>query len=441
MPKKIPAYRRRTDQKQAIVTLTDAATKRRKDFWLGEYDSPESRQEYYRVIAAWEANSRRWPDRRNSAGEAGPTIDEIVAPYWRWAKAYYHPNRSGAVRTALRMLRKYHGATRAAEFGPNKLRQLREAMILGDPTADPPRPAWSRRYINLQVQCLRHLFKWAAARELVPAPVHQALCTLEPLKRGRTTAYENPKVQPVPQHLLTATLPYLSKPVRAVVELQLLSGARPGELLGLRATDLQIDDSAGIWTYQPEEHKNAYRERERVIYFGPKAQAVLQPFLGTGDITAPLFSPRAAEADRRAELSMQRKTPLSCGNRPGTNRRAAPQHQPGDRYTTDSYRRAIAYACDRAFPPPAPLAKGDDESHVEWRRRLTPEQRAELREWQKAHRWHPHQLRHNAATELRRTFGLEAAQLALGHASAAITDAVYAERDQARVIEIMRRIG
>jgi integrase len=50
-------------------------------------------------------------------------------------------------------------------------------------------------------------------------------------------------------------------------------------------------------------------------------------------------------------------------------------------------------------------------------------------------------LRHNAATLLRREFGLEAAQLALGHASAQITDAVYAERDRAKVIEIMRKIG
>jgi integrase len=65
----------------------------------------------------------------------------------------------------------------------------------------------------------------------------------------------------------------------------------------------------------------------------------------------------------------------------------------------------------------------------------------DLKAWRRSHRWHPHQLRHNAATLLRREFGLEAAQLTLGHASAQITDAVYAERDRAKVIEIMRKIG
>jgi integrase len=67
--------------------------------------------------------------------------------------------------------------------------------------------------------------------------------------------------------------------------------------------------------------------------------------------------------------------------------------------------------------------------------------RAELREWRQRHRWHPHQLRHTAGTLIRREFGLEAAQLALGHSSARVTDAVYAERDMARVIEVMKRIG
>jgi integrase len=65
----------------------------------------------------------------------------------------------------------------------------------------------------------------------------------------------------------------------------------------------------------------------------------------------------------------------------------------------------------------------------------------QLNEWRKAHRFNPHQLRHSAGTQIRRDFGLEAAQLALGHASANVTDAVYAERDHGKVIEVMRSIG
>ena len=54
--------------------------------------------------------------------------------------------------------------------------------------------------------------------------------------------------------------------------------------------------------------------------------------------------------------------------------------------------------------------------------------------------WHPHQLRHNAATMLRKEFGLEVARIILGHRSPAITEA-YAEMDHQKAIEVIARIG
>jgi integrase len=54
--------------------------------------------------------------------------------------------------------------------------------------------------------------------------------------------------------------------------------------------------------------------------------------------------------------------------------------------------------------------------------------------------WHPHQLRHAAATEIRRAFGLEAAQVVLGHSEADTTQ-TYAEADAARAREVMKQVG
>jgi integrase len=54
--------------------------------------------------------------------------------------------------------------------------------------------------------------------------------------------------------------------------------------------------------------------------------------------------------------------------------------------------------------------------------------------------WHPNQLRHNAATRLRREFGLDAARAVLGHSSPAVTE-VYAELDEAKAAEVMGRVG
>ena len=54
--------------------------------------------------------------------------------------------------------------------------------------------------------------------------------------------------------------------------------------------------------------------------------------------------------------------------------------------------------------------------------------------------WAPNQLRHSKATEVRRRFGLEAAQVSLGHAKADVTQ-VYAERDARLAMEVAKKIG
>lgn len=43
-------------------------------------------------------------------------------------------------------------------------------------------------------------------------------------------------------------------------------------------------------------------------------------------------------------------------------------------------------------------------------------------------RWHPHQLRHSRATEIRKRYAVEAAQVVLGHTGADVTQ-IYAERN------------
>lgn len=344
MPK-TPTYRKREGRSQALVTLTDSVTKRRRDFWLGEYGTAESRELYHRVIAEWEANGRRFPTAApcQAAPEepAGLMLVALLREFYRWAKRNYDKGELRSFYIVMVLMRRYYGRTPAVEFGPRKLRMLREEMIRGDQTTDPPRKPWSRKYINQQVQRVRRIFKWAVAHELVAPDVHQTLCTFEPLKRGRSAARENPKIGPAPRALLDAVLPNLSRPVGAIVDLQLLTGARAGELLQLRRCDIEIDDKTGVWAFRPDKHKNMHREHERVIYFGPRVQRTLLKFMGDRSPMAYLFSPKEAEAERRAVLSEQRKTPLSCGNRPGTNKSSEPEITPGDRYTTDSYRRAI----------------------------------------------------------------------------------------------------
>jgi len=55
-------------------------------------------------------------------------------------------------------------------------------------------------------------------------------------------------------------------------------------------------------------------------------------------------------------------------------------------------------------------------------------------------RWNTHQLRHSAATRVRREFGIEAARIVLGHRHIGVTE-VYAERDATVAATVAAKIG
>jgi site-specific recombinase XerD len=85
------------------------------------------------------------------------------------------------------------------------------------------------------------------------------------------------------------------------------------------------------------------------------------------------------------------------------------------------------------------LDTGKLESRQQCLARLTAEEKAELRAWRKKHRWHPNQLRHTRATELR-FYGLDVTKTILGHTKVETTQ-VYAEKDLAAAIELVSKIG
>jgi integrase len=438
-----PSYCCDKSSNRAFVTLNG----RRKYLGPpGSYNSQPTRDTYDRIVGEWIARGRA-PDAAGStqAGGGGPTVSILIAAFWTHAQSYYKgpsgkPTSEVAIfRRILRPLRRLYGAMPAVEFRQAQLKGVREEMI---------KPGWSRRSINKCIGRVRLVFKWGGENMGLTGAVYQDLRTVSPLKRGRTDARETDAVKPVPEHVLAATLPNLSRHVRAMVDLQLLTGARPGEIVRMRTCD--INRGGKVWIYKPFEHKTQHHGHDREIRIGPKAQKILAPFLKL-DLQAFIFSPAEAEAERLAALHAKRLrsgTPIEQGNAPGTNRAKVRRHPPGARYTVDSYRKAIARACEAAFEMPAELLeprgkkarKAEAELADDVRKARKQERQAKRSEWRELHVWHPHQLRHNAGTLLRRQYGVEAARLILGHQSVDVTE-LYAEVDTAKAEAIMAEVG
>lgn len=338
--------------------------------YMGRADTPEAKRKYAREIVEWTANGGR-----RSVPVAELTVIELVNAFRRHCEAESIEKRElDHLRSAWTPIVDLYGETPAAAFGPLKLKAVRERLIV---CGKRPR---TRQYVNRLVERIRFIFKWAVGAQLVPVAVYQALQVVPGLKRGKTDAAESEPVKPVPDAHIDAIRPYLSRQVAALIDLQLLTAARPGELVIMRPID--IDMTGKVWTYTPPTHKTAYRGHKRAIYLGPKAQEVVRPFLAGRAVEAFLFSPAEAVAEQREDRHAERKTPMSCGNKPGSNVKRHPRKQPGDRYDSRSYYGAVQYACKRAGIDP----------------------------------WHPYQLRHNAATALRKQFGVDVAATLLGHA-------------------------
>lgn len=126
--------------------------------------------------------------------------------------------------------------------------------------------------------------------------------------------------------------------------------------------------------------------------------------------------------------------------------RKAKGKQHRERYTKDTYNRAVARACEAAFGMPAELR--DIGRTVQKLKDATDAERQAARErlsadasaWRERYCWSPNQLRHSRATAIRERYGIEAAQTVLGHADPRVTE-IYAERDFGTAARIMREIG
>ncbi len=410
----VPKYRKHRASGQAVVTVNG------RDHYLGPHGTKISKLEYDRLVGEWLASGR---SASYGAQAHDLTVVELAADYLRYAKGYYGEGVTSELHriiAAMKLLRALYGRTAADNFGPLELKALRQRFI-GE--------GWSRGYVNANVRRVVRMFRWAVAEGRIPPAVPQALAMVPGLRRGKSDARETDPILPVDDGTVETTLPFMPTVVADMVRLQRLTGARPAEVCILRPCDL--DRTGEVWIFRPEDHKTAHHGHARTILIGPKAQAVLLRYLAR-DSESYCFRPVDSMAKHLAAKREARTTPLSCGNRPGTNRRKKPRKQPGECYTTCSYRRAIHNACDKASPHPG---LGDVRHAM-----LTAEQKLELKAWQKSHRWAPNQLRHAAATEVRREFGLEAAQIVLGHSNANVTQ-VYAERDLAKGLEVAKRIG
>ena len=260
-----------------------------KSVYLGPYGAPDTTRKYGELIAriaaglpvATAVTTSKDPDQ-------GPSVAEVCLSFWTHAQTHYVKNGKPTseiegFRSCLRIVRSLYGESPAKKFGPLALKAVRAAMVEGDPKAKDskgnlkPRKPWSRTVCNHQISRIRRVFKFAVENELIEVSVLSALQAVQPLLAGRTEAHDNPKRHAVDQDKIEAVKSRVRPLVRDLIDLQILTGARSGELLGLTAG--MIDRTNQTWKAVITDHKTVHHGQVRMIPFGPKAQLILTKYL------------------------------------------------------------------------------------------------------------------------------------------------------------------
>jgi integrase len=258
-----PSYLLHSQSGRARAVWTDRTGVRHFRLLPGPYDSQESREAFARLQLELEAV----PHAVQTPEPEALTVAELLVAFMGYAADHYRTpdgkptSEIYECKIVVRALRELYAETPVSAFGPLALKAARQKWV---------NEKRSRSECNRRVGMVKRIFKWAVAEELVPPAVYQALATVTGLQKGRTAARETEPVSPVDDTVVDATIPFLNRHVRGLVEFQRLTGCRPGEACAIRRCD--IDTSGPIWLYKPPHHKNAWRGKSRTVPIGPKAQ-------------------------------------------------------------------------------------------------------------------------------------------------------------------------
>jgi len=406
--RRIPKLTRHKASGRAVVRLGG------KDLYCGKFGTTEAQKRYHQAVVRWLAE-----DSQANTDRPLETIAELTRAYLKHVHREYtkRGRKTSTVHnttSAVRHVLKLYAGEPIEEFGPLALKAVRASMIDA---------GWARTHINAAIGDVRRMFAWAGESELIdPTHPHRLAC-VKGLRRGQG-GRETSKVAPVAWSRVKAVEPYVAPQVWAMIEMQWLTGMRPEEVTSVRTIDIETDGA--IWFYSPAGHKTEHHDKDRAIAIGPKGQKVLTPWLRK-DLEAFLFQPAEAEAARNARRTDQRQMELyhrPKSHQPAYRRVRKARTPPGGKYSTDTYRRAIARACARIWPPPEEISVDPEAAKA----------------WRDEHRWAPNRLRHSYGTRVRKTFGLDAARAALGHSDANVT-LDYAELDRQKAAEAAKKLG
>ena len=371
--------------------------------WEGDGPSAESVERLNRLKGLWATDP---------GAKAKVVSGLLLIELWRAWEASPESPTSGS-RDDFERVERYlfgrksapgpHAQTLLADFMARDLRAW-QSLLCGLKNPDGSL-RMSRDTVRRCVSHVRKCFAWGVVEGKVDQLHAAALSLVEPPAKGKVK--EAGTRTSIDKAVSDKVLSHLSPPLRAVIELLWLTSARPSEILGLKSEDIQRTgtillrggaklelEAGGVWAAVLDKHKTVDKGFERVIFFGPRSQVLLAPYL---DRPGYLFRP--AEGRRYQD---------GCELKAGPVRKASEvvRWKPGEFYKSHTLLKAVSRACKRAG--------------------VTG--------------YSPYQIRHSASAAIMDEHGTEAAGVFMGHRPRGVTGG-YVGANLRLAAKVAREVG
>ena len=352
--------------------------------------------------------------RRRGTPRTACQLTRVLLAFWERHAALHHRHEDGTptseladYKLSLRPVCELYGETPAAEFGPKKLKAVREHQVRRRTVPQGDQPAGRADEAGVPVGGRRG----AGAARRVRGFAGGGRAQGRPVRRPRDAARS-----PRPGGALRRRPALPPTAARAIVELQRWTGMRPGEACRLQTHRDRPVRPDGL-DLPPGRHKTKHHGKARAVAVGPKGRAVVLAFLA-GRVPCPATPrrstcptrrpdrrpptgspPRAGRSTRRYSGTWRSRSSCSAGR--SSTRRFPVQPGPGPR---GAVRGHAARPADEGRN--RPRCVGGRGSRRSGRAPATAPRalhKAIATACDKAGvpHWHPNQIRHLRATEIR----------------------------------------
>lgn len=227
--------------------------------WNGEYV-------YFGKYGTGKADSKyqEWKRKIETGCEVvvkGYFLTELIEDYIK-ANAAIHSEKIKALRD-LGPLAKLD----VTEYGPLAYRKHRDRMI-----ASGTRCAG---YVNSLMQLMQRVVRYGVSMGRIPISLYQTIKTVNPLKPHEVKRQSKPR-KAADRQMVEQTLQQMNPLARDITRLVLFTGARPGEICCMKASEIDKKGPRGRWVYRPALHKTAHKGKQRFIVFGPEGQSIVE---------------------------------------------------------------------------------------------------------------------------------------------------------------------